>query len=30
MPREVEERIINDRNQRIEEEISKLKIVYSE
>jgi hypothetical protein len=30
MPREVEETIINERNQRMEEEISKLKSVYSE
>ena len=30
MPREVEERIVNERNMKIEEEMSKLKSVYSE
>ena len=30
IPREVEERIVNERNMKIEEEISKLKDVYSE
>jgi hypothetical protein len=30
MPREAEERIVNERNMKIEEEMSKLKSVYSE
>jgi hypothetical protein len=30
MPREVEVKIVNERNMKIEEEISKLKDVYSE
>jgi hypothetical protein len=30
MPREVEEKIVNERNMKIEEEMSKLKSVYSE